>query len=404
MLLAACLLSGIGQPAPYHKAGYARWMVSTLSYGSLSTTSTRSNGSHVGDAFGNTNSFADVKGTPYLYVSNLDASMIDLFTAPSAKPRGSLALSAASLLAPNGTSIIQDCEIGVGFGDPENPPCARLTLSGDFSKVPANSTEHAAAYAALLERHPFIKTLPDDHDFFVAKLSLDGIWLIDDYGGAAIVDPTDYFAASAPAPAATIDMNPARNFIGARAITGKPPFTKKAETARWMVTELTYGFLATTSTRKNGSTPGDAFGNPYGIADVGGIPYFYGTDMDASFTDLFASAHSSIRCSLALSEAQLGGAQLSQACQIAPGQSGDPENPPCARLVISGGMAKVAANTTEEAKAKAALFKKHPSFENFPTGHGFYVARLDIDGLWLINFFGGAAIINPEDYFRAAIA
>ena len=71
--------------------------------------------------------------------------------------------------------------------------------------------------------------------------------------------------------------------------------------------------------------------------------------------------------------------------------------------MISGGMAKVAANTTEEAMAKAALFKKHPSFENFPTGHGFYVARLDIDGLWLINFYGGAAIINPVDYFRAAI-
>jgi len=403
MILAACLLCGVAQPAPGEKAEYARWIVATLSFGALSTTSTRSSGSLVGDPFGNPYSFADVQGVPYIYASDLDASMIDLFTATTRNPRGSLALSAATLLNANGSSVVSACQIGSGYGDPENPPCARLTLSGIFSKVPANASDHAAAYAALVARHPFIKTLPDDHDFYVAKLTLDGVWLIDEYGGAAIVEPQQYFAASPPIEAVR-RANAANATAVSREHAKPPPFVKKAATARWMVSTLTYGFLATTSTRTAGSHVGDAFGNPYGVADVDGVPYLYGTDMDASMTDLFvgADANASARCSFALSEGQLGGAALPKACRVAPGKPGDPENPPCARLVLSGVMSKVAANTTEEAAAKAALFDKHPSFANLPSGHGFYVTKLAIDGLWLIDIYGGAAIIDPKDYFEAA--
>ena len=114
------LLLALSQPSPDHKEATARWMVATLTYGSLSTTSTRSEASKVGDAFGNPYSYADVGGIPYLYASDLDSSMIDLFTASTAKTRGSLALSEATLTHPNGTSIIGACEIGSGLGDPEN--------------------------------------------------------------------------------------------------------------------------------------------------------------------------------------------------------------------------------------------------------------------------------------------
>ena len=55
---------------------------------------------------------------------------------------------------------------------------------------------------------------------------------------------------------------------------------------------------------------------------------------------------------LALSEAAVPGAPLS-ACKIG-SFLGDPENPPCARLVLSGDVVKVAANSTEETAAKAA--------------------------------------------------
>ena len=51
--------------------------------------------------------------------------------------------------------------------------------------------------------------------------------------------------------------------------------------------------------------------------------------------------------------------------------------------------------------ADDALLARHPSFASFPSGHGFYVAKMSLDGIWLIDFFGGAAIIKPSDYFGA---
>ena len=69
------------------------------------------------------------------------------------------------------------------------------------------------------------------------------------------------------------------------------------------------------------------------------------------------------------------------------------------RYVLSGNLSKVAGGSAEETSAMAALFAKHPSFKNFPPGHAFYVAKLDIDGLWLIDTDGGAANPDPADYF-----
>jgi len=87
-------------------------------------------------------------------------------------------------------------------GDPENPPCSRLTLSGNFTKVAAPEWE--VAKAALEKTHPNFKdwgcfdesgTGPGDHAFFLAKMAVDRAWLIDFYGGAAVVSGADYLAA-----------------------------------------------------------------------------------------------------------------------------------------------------------------------------------------------------------------
>ena len=180
------------------------------------------------------------------------------------------------------------------------------------------------------------------------------------------------------------------------------PTPSKAATARYMVSTVDWGALVTTSSRSEGTTVGDAFANPYSFADVAGVPYVYASSLDASFVDINASTP---RATLALSEAALvdsKGVATIAACNIANAQAlGDPENPPCARLVLSGTVVKVAAGSAEETAAKAALFSRHPSFKAFPPGHGFFVAKLAIDGLWLIDFYGGAAIIAPADYFAA---
>jgi len=120
--------------------------------------------------------------------------MKDVFVAKTANARVSLALSEASLL---GTKLARpECTIGAGLGDPENPPCARLVLSGELVRVASNSTEEKTANAALFKKHPSFAKYPKDHAFFTARLKIDGVWLIDFYGGAAIIEPKQYFAAS----------------------------------------------------------------------------------------------------------------------------------------------------------------------------------------------------------------
>ena len=249
-------------PAPTEYAATARWMVSDMTWGYMSTISTRTNASTPGDAFGNPYSFADASnGVPYFYVSDLDASIVDMFSGPGAKPRASLALSEATLRMVNGSAQIAACEIGTPLGDPENPPCARLVLSGTMVKLAADSAEGKTAHDALFARHPSFKHYPKDHAFYCTKLEVDGVWLIDAYGGAAIVSPSDYFAASippavaAPTPAAAPLavakelVEEAKEVVAAPKVGAAPWIWEHPKYARWMASMLNWGVLSTVSTR-----------------------------------------------------------------------------------------------------------------------------------------------------------
>lgn len=382
VVLASLLSIGLASPPPvWNHAGTARWMVQNLNYGVLSTTSTRSVATTVGDPFGNPYSFADSEGIPYFYASDLDASITDI----NASSRMSFAMSEAQL---TGNASVAACEIGTSLGDPENPPCARLVLSGNFARLAAGSTEEATAKAALFERHPSFANFPPDHGFFAGKLEIDGIWLIDFYGSATVVSPEKYFADSTNS-YRPVEMRPVRSS------DPRPNPLQKIKTARWMVKSLNWGVLSTTSTRSDGCTPDDAFGNPYAFADdSNGVPYFYASDLDASIVDLQVST----RMTLALSEATLAGTSAEvKACTIGQG-FGDPENPPCARMVISGDFVSLDANSTEAISAQAALFDRHPSFANLPSGHDFFVGKLEIDAIWLIDIYGGATNMDVSKY------
>jgi hypothetical protein len=192
------------------KAATARWMVHTIDYGVLSTISSRfvvedaestsnsnNNNAMMGVPFGNVYSFVDGKnasGTPYFYGTYMDQSLSDMQHNAAA----SLTLTEASLLSKSpsdDTAMRQACSIH-GPGDPENPVCARLTLTGTLTEVPPESREFATIRANLLERHPQMNDWPIDHDWVIVKLVLQHIWLIDYYGGATVLDPTTYYNAA----------------------------------------------------------------------------------------------------------------------------------------------------------------------------------------------------------------
>mmetsp|Transcript_13297 Transcript_13297/g.42037 ORF Transcript_13297/g.42037 Transcript_13297/m.42037 type:complete len:203 (+) Transcript_13297:87-695(+) len=199
VLVAASLAASVaGQPSIFDKAGYARWMVGNMTWGIMSTTSTMSE--IAGTAFGNPVSYADEgSGTPVFCVSPLDQSIIDLQT----DSRMSLSMSRAAVGGD------EACEASLG-GDPENPPCSRVVLSGTFANV-TDDEWHTAA-AALNKTHPAMDSWgcfgssegPSGHDFYLAKLQVNQVWLIDIYGGASILTAADYFNATASAATAEI--------------------------------------------------------------------------------------------------------------------------------------------------------------------------------------------------------
>ena len=184
--------TGVPVPAVGDHAAYARWMVRSMTWGTMSTISTQA--SIAGYPFGNPVSFADGgTGNPYMCVSPLDSSVKDL----QANPKFSLTLSAAQ-----GQSAPAACAPESGRGDPENPPCARLALTGDFVDV-TGGPEFNTAVAALNATHPTLNSWGcfqaggsgGSHGFFLAKMAVKQAWLINMYGGAAVVDAADYYAA-----------------------------------------------------------------------------------------------------------------------------------------------------------------------------------------------------------------
>eukprot|EP00656_Telonema_subtile_P055627 TRINITY_DN866_c0_g1_i5.p1 TRINITY_DN866_c0_g1~~TRINITY_DN866_c0_g1_i5.p1 ORF type:complete len:464 (-),score=115.89 TRINITY_DN866_c0_g1_i5:164-1555(-) len=364
-----------GPPPFFQKANTARWLAHKLNYGVLSTTSASSTLDSA--PFGNPQSFSDGPATNstgrlYFYVSTLDQSMQDI----AANPKCSLSLSLQMLddyctkeWAPISKEI-----------DPEDPRCTRLTILGTMRNVTAE--ELPFANASLMARHPAMAAWPASHDFHITTIDIEDLWLINMFGGAALIKPSDYFAAKAPTDLEMGVTTPTP------VQTTPPPYQEKAQTARWMAHNLTYGVMSTASVQY----PGYAFGNPQSFVDGSvengtGVLYFYVSQLDASMRDAAVNSQASFTLTEEFANGMCSSGQV------------DPEDPRCARLVFTGKIR----NTTgaEEASGKANLFARHPGMKKWPSDHNWNIVTLDLSHIWLIDFFGGASHISPADYFAA---
>lgn len=191
-----------------------------------------------------------------------------------------------------------------------------------------------------------------------------------------------------------------------------PDLRHKELTARWMVHSLNWGVLSTISSRLDGEGA-IPFGNVYSFVDGSclnstGIPYFYGTYMDQSFQDMGSSSNAA----LTLSEASLSSVCMDstpgddnndavkrKACQIG-SKYGDPENPVCARLTLTGKLMEVT-DGVEKEWALQSIFARHESMTAWPEDHEWIVAKLELSDIWLIDFFGGASILDLDAYYGA---
>ncbi len=174
--------------------------------------------------------------------------------------------------------------------------------------------------------------------------------------------------------------------------------------------------MSTISTRLTGSKP-VPFGNVYSFVDgsctnATGTPYLYGAFMDQSFKDVLSNP----TVSLTLSEAGFSSLQTScwnsqpkstaasfRACRVAPHVAGDPENPVCARLVLTGQFEILKANTPEWTWAVDAFFQRHPSMSEWPEDHDWHVGAIRLQDVWLLDYFGGATILDVSDYYKVQL-
>jgi Pyridoxamine 5'-phosphate oxidase len=186
----------------------------------------------------------------------------------------------------------------------------------------------------------------------------------------------------------------------------RPDMMLKEKRARWMVHSLEFGVLSTISTRfpDSNTTP---FGNIYSFVDGScdsstGIPYFYSTALDQTYIDIQSNA----KASFSLTEAS-----LSSVCSVqhglkscsTNGKYGDPENPMCARLTLTGTLVEVTSTSDEYSMARTALFQRHPSMATWPENHKWIILKLVIDDIWFIDYFGGATIMSVDEYFSTEL-
>ena len=131
--------------------------------------------------------------------------------------------------------------------------------------------------------------------------------------------------------------------------------------------------------------------------------------MDASFHDM----KSNPSASFTLSEASLAsvcGAEAPLACIIShqlmykKHYVGDPESPICARLTLTGRLVELDPSSDEYAMlSQEALYQRHEQMSNWPIDHNWVIAKLEIEQVWFIDYFGGPSILDVDEYFNAEL-
>ncbi|XP_047314699.1 protein CREG1 [Impatiens glandulifera] len=167
----------------------------------------------------------------------------------------------------------------------------------------------------------------------------------------------------------------------------KPQPTDSVHFARWLVSQSSWGVLNTISSDLGGSPFGNVVSFSDGLPNKGhGIPYFYLTTLDPTASNALKDD----RASFTISEFPIG------TCGTA-----DPENPTCAKITLTGKLKVVDGNNDEAEFAKTALFTKHQEMKDWPKGHNFQIFKLEIEDIFMINWYGGPKPVTVDQYLHA---
>ena len=193
-----------------------------------------------------------------------------------------------------------------------------------------------------------------------------------------------------------------------RADTLPPPHDQVARMARFIAHNSDWAALATIATRE--PIMGFPFANVLSISDgpldnSTGVPYIYISPWEISARDLSHNNKASLTMSLA--QVNHNFLQIPHLHTINICQSGycakmdyDPEDPRCAHVILTGEFIKLEPESEEEEFARNALFTRHPIMPDWPAGHHWFFAKIDIQNILILDWFGGAVTVPVQDYFE----
>ncbi|CAK9161278.1 unnamed protein product [Ilex paraguariensis] len=166
----------------------------------------------------------------------------------------------------------------------------------------------------------------------------------------------------------------------------RPHPDSAADFARWLVSQNSWGVLNTIASDLGGAPFGNVVSYSDGLPNKGsGIPYFYLTTLDPTASNALKDQ----RSSFTISEYPIG------TC----GKT-DPENPTCAKITLTGKLKLLDGNSDEVEYARTALFSKHPEMKDWPKGHNFQIFKLEIEDIFMINWFGGPKPLTVKEYLH----
>lgn len=384
----------------------ARWLVAGSNWGVVTINLPEKLG---GDPFTNVMSVSDgvagnSTGRVFFYMSAMDETGAALLQ----NPDSSVTFCEAQILGANTT-----CD----QLDPEDPTCAKLTITGSIIQLADGSPDQEFALKALFDRHPDMEKWPTGHGWLTLEMKPTQLFFLDFYGGAKDISVEDYYAAvpkhnvpslaekrsgagakrsaAAPRRAGTIAGETKKGAVSlvasSRPVSRIPPWFEKARVARYLVHAADWGVVGTRSVHLDGQPFGNVASFSDGAEDDStGRLFFYLTKMDPTATD--AAAHANVSFSLTEAMLQSGKGGSENVCKQL-----SAEDPTCARITLSGSLAPAA----DQDLAKKALFARHPDMASWPAGHDFAAYELTIKTIFFLDMYGGTEPMKVADYFAA---
>uniref|UniRef100_A0A336MPN3 CSON003278 protein n=2 Tax=Culicoides sonorensis TaxID=179676 RepID=A0A336MPN3_CULSO len=169
-----------------------------------------------------------------------------------------------------------------------------------------------------------------------------------------------------------------------------PPHTEYAKMARYLVHRSDWTSMGTNSLQ----FPGFPMVNIISIADSPrnekstGNVYFYLTDLDFTGQDLAKDN----KMTMMLTQDQ------DMSCRKS---NTDSMEPTCARIMLTGSIQKLEPNDKEYVFALNSMVSRHPASKKWVVTHKFYLCKLMIQNIVVLDYYGGPHYVTISDYYNA---